>query len=124
MASISLIKAMSKTFRGRYVAALKQTLPEEVTKDLISKLYQHNWVMYAKRPFSGPQSVIEYLGRYTHKIAISNHRIKNIAGDKITFGYKDYKQGSSKKEMTLEGEEFIRRFSMHILPRRFVSIRH
>ncbi len=73
--------------------------------------------MYAKRPFAGPQSVVEYLGRYTHKIAISNHRIKNYQEGKVTFGYKDYRHGSLKKEMTLEALEFIRRFSLHILPK-------
>jgi len=68
--------------------------------------------------------VVEYLGRYTHKIAISNHRIKNAEDDKVTFSYKDYKHGSLKKEMGLDAGEFIRRFSMHILPKRFVRIRH
>ena len=80
--------------------------------------------MYAKRPFSGPESVIEYLGRYTHKIAISNHRIKNIEEGKVSFNYKDYKHSAAKKEMTLDAMEFIRRFAMHILPKGFVRIRH
>ena len=68
--------------------------------------------------------MIEYLGRYTHKIAISNHRIKNIEDNKVTFAYKDYRKGASKQEMTLESMEFIRRFSMHVLPKGFVRIRH
>ncbi len=93
-------------------------------KAFISQVYKHNWVVYAKRPFAGPQSVVEYLGRYTHKIAISNHRIKNYENGKVTFSYKDYRQGSLKKEMTLEALEFIRRFSLHILPKGFVRIRH
>ena len=80
--------------------------------------------MYAKRPFSGPESVVEYLGRYTHKIAISNHRINNIEEGKVSFSYKDYKHSAVKKEMTLDGMEFIRRFAMHILPKGFVRIRH
>ena len=88
------------------------------------QLYKHKWVVYAKRPFTGPQSVVEYLGRYTHKIAISNHRIKNHEAGKVTFSYKDYKHGSVKKEMTLEALEFIRRFSLHVLPKGFVRIRH
>ena len=117
-------KAMSKTFRGKYVAALKEELPQEMTKKLVNELYKHKWVVYAKQHFTGPQSVIEYLGRYTHKIAISNHRIKNHEADKVTFSYKDYKQGSLKKEMTLEALEFIRRFSLHVLPKGFVRIRH
>lgn len=87
-------------------------------------MYKHNWVVYAKQPFSGAQSVVEYMARYTHKIAISNHRIKDHQSDKVTFSYKDYKQGSIKKEMTLDILEFIRRFSLHILPKKFVRIRH
>ncbi len=118
------VKAMSKLYRGRFIAALKEQLPQEMTKELINVLYKHNWVVYAKRPFNGPQTVIEYLGRYTHKIAISNHRIQNIEDDKVTFGYKDYKQRSVKKEMSLDAGEFIRRFNMHILPKGFVRIRH
>jgi hypothetical protein len=118
------VKAMSKTFRGRFVDALKEQLPQEMTKALINALYKHNWVVYAKQPFTGPQSVVEYLGRYTHKIAISNHRIQNIEDGKVIFSYKDYKQGSIKKSMPLDSLEFIRRFSLHILPKGFVRIRH
>ena len=118
------VKAMSKTFRGRYIAALKEALPLEMTPELLNALYKHNWVVYAKRPFTGPQSVVEYLGRYTHKIAISNHRIKHIDDTSVTFGYKDYKHGSVKKEMVLDIGEFIRRYAMHILPKGLVRIRH
>ena len=118
------VKAMSKVYRGRFIAALKEQLPQEMTGQFINALYKHNWVVYAKRPFTGPQSVVEYLGRYTHKIAISNHRITNAEDDKVTFSYKDYKHGSVKKEMVLDAGEFIRRFSLHILPKGFVRIRH
>jgi hypothetical protein len=118
------VQAMSKVFRGRFVAALKEAMPQEMNKELINRLYLHNWVVYAKRPFTGPESVVEYLGRYTHKIAISNHRIKNVEGGKVSFSYKDYKHGSVKKDMNLEGLEFIRRFALHILPKGFVRIRH
>lgn len=118
------VKAMSQTFRGRFIAGLKEQLPEEMPKELVNSLYKHKWVVYAKRPFTGPNSVVEYLGRYTHKIAISNHRIKNHADGKVSFSYKDYKQGSVKKEMILDSMEFIRRFSLHILPKRFIRIRH
>ena len=118
------VKAMSKTFRGRFIAALKEELPQEMTKQLINALYKHNWVVYAKLPFSGIESVVEYLSRYTHKIAISNHRIQNVEDGKVAFSYKDYKHGSVKKEMVLAGMEFIRRFSLHILPKGFVRIRH
>ncbi|MEM7009168.1 MAG: transposase [Thermodesulfobacteriota bacterium] len=80
--------------------------------------------MYAKRPFGGPRQVIEYLGRYTHKVAISNHRITELTEKKVAFSYKDYQKGGQKRRMSLEKEEFIRRFAMHILPSGFVRIRH
>ena len=115
---------MSKVFRGRFIAALKEQLPEQMDKALVNQLYKHNWVVYAKRPFAGPQTVVEYLGRYTHKIAVSNHRITGHQNEQVTFTYKDYKKGSAKKEMILDAMEFIRRFSMHILPKGFVRIRH
>jgi hypothetical protein len=118
------VKAMSKTFRGRFIAGLKEQLPEEITKNLINELYKHHWVVYAKLPFSGIESAVEYLSRYTHKIAISNHRIQNIEDGKVTFSYKDYRQGSIKKVMPLDAMEFIRRYSLHILPKGFVRIRH
>jgi hypothetical protein len=118
------VKAMSKVFRGRFIAALKEQLAEQMNREFVNSLYKHKWVVYAKRPFAGPQSVLEYLGRYTHKIAISNHRITAHEGGRVSFSYKDYKHGSVKKEMTLESIEFIRRFSLHILPKGFVRIRH
>lgn len=93
-------------------------------KELINALFQKEWVVYAKRPFGHPKAVLEYLGRYTHKVAISNHRIVDISQKQITFSYKDYRQGAQKLEMTLDNLEFIRRFSMHILPRGLVRIRH
>lgn len=118
------VKAMSKVFRARYIALLKEKLPEEMHPEFINELYKNDWVVFAKRPFNGPQSVIEYLGRYTHKIAISNHRIKNISDGKVIFSYKDYRAAAATKEMTLAAPEFIRRFAMHILPKGFVRIRH
>ena len=118
------VKAMSKMFRGKYIAALKELLPLQMTPALLNALYKHNWVVYAKQPFTGPESVVEYLGRYTHKIAISNHRLKQVDDSRVTFSYKDYRHGSVKKEMTLEAGEFIRRYAMHILPKGLVRIRH
>lgn len=118
------VKAMSKVYRGRFIALLKEKLPGEMRLELVNELYKKDWVVFAKRPFNGPQSVIEYLGRYTHKIAISNHRIKNISDGKVTFSYKDYRAAAITKEMSLEALEFIRRFAMHILPKGFVRIRH
>lgn len=118
------VKAMSRAFRGKFTAALKQQLPQHTDKVFVNELFKQHWVVYAKRPFTGPQSVIEYLGRYTHKIAISNHRIKHADDKQVTFTYKDYRHGSVNKEMTLGALEFIRRYSMHILPKGLVRIRH
>jgi hypothetical protein len=117
------VKAMSKVFRAKYVASIKTKL-SDIDKKLINELFKKQWVVFAKRPFGNAQSVIEYLGRYTHKIAISNHRIKNIDKNGVTFTYKDYRKNGQKQEMTLEGMEFIRRFCLHILPKGFKRIRH
>lgn len=87
-------------------------------------LWLRLWAVFAKRPFGSPKSVLEYLGRYSHKIAISNHRIKAMNEKSVTFGYKDYRQQGLKKQMALGHREFIRRFAMHILPKGFVKIRH
>lgn len=117
------VKALSKVFRAKYCEKLKE-------RDLIhyqkirQQLWEKPWVVFAKRPFGSPKAVVEYLGRYTHKIAISNHRIKAIDDKSVTFEYKDYRQKGIKKQMTLTHQEFIRRFSLHILPKRFVKIRH
>ena len=114
--------AMSKVFRAKYIKALKYRIEPE--KGLINALFQKKWVVYAKRPFGHPKAVLEYLGRYTHKVAISNHRILDIGQKQTTFSYKDYRQGAQKLEMRLDNLEFIRRFSMHILPKGLVRIRH
>ena len=116
------VKAMSKVFRAKFVKALKSRIVPE--KELVNQLFQKEWVVYAKRPFGHPKAVLEYLGRYTHKVAISNHRILDIDQKQITFSYKDYRQGAQKLEMSLDNLEFIRRFSMHILPKGLVRIRH
>jgi Putative transposase/Transposase zinc-binding domain len=117
------VKAMSKVFRAKYCEKLKSKLPIEY-EQIREELWKKPWVVFAKRPFGTTQSVIEYLGRYTHKIAISNHRIKNIDPQNVTFEYKDYRQEAKKKTMVLTHQEFIRRFALHILPKRFVKIRH
>ena len=121
------VKAMSKVFKHKFMEGLLKWLPtttETITKDVRQKLYSKDWVVYAKRPFGGPKQVIEYLGRYTHKVAISNHRIKRIENGKVRFGYKDYADNSQQKEMTLDAAEFLRRFCLHILPKGFRKIRH
>ena len=117
------VRALSKVFRAKYCQKLKAKLPipyEHIRQDLWKK----DWVVFAKRPFGNPKSVVEYLGRYTHKIAISNHRIKAVDDKEVIFEYKDYRQQGKKKTMQLSQGEFIRRFALHILPKRFVKIRH
>jgi hypothetical protein len=121
------VKAMSAVFRGKFMGYFKGFMEGngmEMTSELHRDLYKKDWVVYAKRPFGGAEQVIEYLGRYTHKIAISNHRLKNVEEGKVTFSYKDYRDGGKTKEMTLDASEFLRRFCMHILPRGFRKIRH
>jgi hypothetical protein len=117
------VKALSAVFRARYVAGLRKTFPEQ-PPEFFHQLFATPWVVYAKRPFGGPEQVIEYLGRYTHKIAISNHRITGVNDQAVQFTYKDYRQAGTKKEMSLSAVEFIRRFALHILPKGFVRIRH
>ena len=117
------VKALSKVFRAKFCEKLKDKNLKEYTK-IRQNLWEKSWVVYAKKPFGSPKSVVEYLGRYTHKIAISNHRIRNIDAENVTFDYKDYRQKGLRKQMTLSHEEFIRRFTLHILPKRLVKIRH
>ena len=119
------VKAMSPVFRAKYVDLLRKselTIPQEIYKQVFKK----KWVVFAKQPFASPENVIEYLGRYTHKIAISNHRIRKIDLGKrqVTFLAKDYRHGGKKIVLTLSTQEFIRRFGLHILPRGFTRIRH
>lgn len=116
------VKALSKVFRAKYVSLLRT---HGITDQLLlESLFAKSWVVYAKRPFGGPKQVIEYLGRYTHKVAISNHRIKEVNAKDTIFQYKDYRSAGMQKMMKLSNTEFVRRFSKHILPRRFVRIRH
>jgi hypothetical protein len=116
------VKALGKMFRAKYVAGLRTA--GIVDKGLFDALFAKTWVVYAKRPFGGPRQVVEYLGRYTHKIAISNHRIQAIGEGKVRFSYKDYRKQGRKGSMELTHREFIRRFAQHILPKGFVRIRH
>jgi hypothetical protein len=119
------VEAMSVKYRGVFVYKLRKALPE-LPQSLYDALFKNKWVVYAKPPFGRPEHVIEYLGRYTHKIAISNHRILNIDTENrtVTFSLKDYKQGGQKTTLTLSCKEFIRRFQLHILPKGFTRIRH
>ena len=121
------LKALAGVFRAKFMELFRGFLKNiniPLSNHLRQQLYSKNWVVYAKKPFAGPEDVVEYLGRYSHKIAISNHRIKAIENQRILFTYKDYAHGSVTKEMTLDVNEFLRRFCMHILPPKFVKIRH
>jgi hypothetical protein len=121
------VKAMIKVYRGKFMEMFLRFLNENklsIPLALRRKLYDKNWVIYAKQPFKNAESVVEYLGRYSHKIAISNHRLKSIANGQISFIYKDYRHGSVNKIMALDSREFLRRFCLHILPPKFMKIRH
>ena len=133
------IKVISKVFRGKYLAELKQLWSDGklefhgtaapfqnhyTFKKLLDTCYSKEWIPYCKKPFKGAESVIKYLGKYAHRIAISNYRIKSMTDSDVTFTVKDYKNQGQWKELTLSGEEFIRRFLMHVPPKRFVRIRH
>jgi len=121
------VKALSIVYKNKFMDMFKFMLSQKnivLEPTLRKHLYNLNWVIYAKQPFAGPAEVIEYLGRYSHKVAISNHRIKEVSNGKVTFSYKDYADQSKQKLMTLDAEEFLRRFCLHILPPRFFKIRH
>jgi len=121
------VKQMSPVFRARLVAGVRKWVKaKQITLDnqLIDRLFKKGWVVYAKRPFGGPKQVIKYLGQYTRRIAISNYRIKEITDDQVVFSYKDRRDKNKQKTMTLTGEEFLRRFLLHIVPGGFTRIRH
>jgi hypothetical protein len=90
----------------------------------LAPTWDTDWVVYAKRPFAGPAQVLDYVGRYTHRVAISNNRLVSLAGGKVSFRWKDYRDGNRQKTMTLDGGEFIRRFLIHVLPDGFHRIRY
>jgi hypothetical protein len=115
------VENLSSVFRGKFIEALQKNLPQ--TKEFINDLYKTPWVVYSKEPFAGADQVIEYLGRYTHKVAIGNHRLLNVDETGVSFSWRDYRDNKV-KVMPLKGAEFLRRFCMHILPKRFVRIRH
>jgi hypothetical protein len=115
-------RALSSVFRARFMSMLRQEL--NIDQTIAKQAFATPWVVYAKRPFGSAKTVVEYLGRYTHKVAISNHRLTQVNNQTVFFTYKDYKDAANTKVMTLEGVEFLRRFSQHILPPGFVRIRH
>jgi len=91
---------------------------------LLRAAAHRNWVVYAKQPFAGPAQVLTYLSRYTHRVAIANSRLMAMVDGKITFRWRDYSHGNQTRTMTLEGDEFLRRFLLHVLPTGFVRIRY
>lgn len=126
------VKVLSRVFRGKFLALLRKAFrkgklafhdrsPE--FEAVLKQAYNREWVVYTKPPFGGPELVLRYLANYTHRVAISNHRILSVADGQVTFRWKDYAQGNQKKQMTLTGCEFLRRFMMHVLPKGFVRIR-
>jgi hypothetical protein len=133
------VKALSQVFRGKYLAALTDAFEhgqlrlagstEALTDSrhrlaLLNELRAQPWVVYAKSPMAGPAQVLEYLSRYTHRVALSNDRLLSMDELSVRFRYKDYARGSCNRVMTLQPQEFIRRFLLHVLPRHFVRVRH
>ena len=132
------VKVLSRVFRGKFVAALRRahargeldlTGATESLRDpaqwgrFVDSLFAADWVVYAKPAFGGATAVLRYLGRYTHRVAISNHRLLAFDGDRVTFRWKNYARGAQWRTMSLTAAEFLRRFVQHILPRGFVRIR-
>jgi predicted Zn-ribbon and HTH transcriptional regulator len=133
------VKVLSRKFRGKFLYYLKQLYLQNKLEfhgsqqyicndnefeNLLSSVYSKEWIVYCKPPFKEAACVVEYLGRYTHRVAISNNRIVNIENGNVTFKWRDYKEGSKCKLMTVSADEFIRRFLIHILPSGFMKIRH
>ena len=130
------VRVLSRVYRGKFLAGLralhaqgKLTLPSLLQDPAsftawLSPLYAKEWVVYAKPPFGGPEQVLKYLARYTHRVAISNHRLVKLEDGRMTFRYKDYADSRKEKLLTLSAEEFLRRFVQHVLPKGFMKIRH
>jgi len=133
------IHVLSTVFRGKFIDGLRRLFrrrrlafhgslrPLEEPRSFarfLHVLHQHDWVVYSKKPFGGPQQVLHYLARYTHRVAISNHRLLALSDGKVTFRWKDYMHGGKQREMALATEEFIHRFLLHVLPTGFVRIRY
>lgn len=120
-------QSLAKEFKKQYLSLIKGRLKQldvpENSGSLLDVAGARTWIVYAKKPFAGPEQVLEYLGRYTHRIAISNHRIKAVANGEVTFTYKD-RRNKTTRTMTLSAMEFIRRFLLHVLPSRFMKIRY
>jgi hypothetical protein len=133
------VKVLSRIFRGKFVAGLRRAfrqhklvffgpcqplMEERAFSAFLRTLFREDWVVYAKKPFGGPEHVLHYLARYTHRVAISNHRLVEVTDTHVSFRWKDYAHHSKRRVMTLSHEEFLRRFLQHVLPRGFPRIRY
>jgi hypothetical protein len=133
------VGALSRVFRGKFTAGLRQLFQQNKLqfhgslrslaephcfRRFLRQLFQENWVVYAKPPFGGPEHVLHYLARYTHRVAISNQRLVAFQNDRVSFRWKDYAHGGKQKIMTVSADEFLRRFLIHVLPKGLVRIRH
>jgi hypothetical protein len=121
------LESLQKAFDSgklQFFAALTSLRERDAFVQLLARAKGCEWVVYAKRPFAGPEQVLDYVGRYTHRVAISNHRLLDIENDQVRFQWKDYRHGDQSKTMTLSADEFIRRFLLHVLPDGFQRIRY
>ncbi|HAB54254.1 MAG TPA: IS91 family transposase [Ignavibacteriales bacterium] len=117
-------KKAQKNKELRFIGKISELNEYKVFQRMLNELYTKKWITYCKRPFGGAEKVVEYLGRYTHRVAISNNRIKRMENHKVVFAWKDYRDKDTRKEMELPAVEFIRRFMLHILPENFYKIRY
>ena len=121
------ITALSLVFRAKFLELLKHTIDQgkiAAANHETQALWKKNWIVYAKKPFGSPRTVLDYLGRYTHRVALSNDRIVKVENGQVTLSYRDRKDGDRKKTIPLEAHEFIRRFLLHVLPEGFMRVRH
>jgi len=121
------VESLEKAFDAgqlQFFSALEELRDRTAFRRLLGRVRSRKWVVYAKKPFAGPQQVLDYVGRYTHRVAISNNRILNVEGGQVSFRYKDYHDGGQQKTLTLSADEFIRRFLLHVLPEGFHRIRY
>lgn len=122
------VQQMSEVFKGKFLDSLKRALRKQneilLFHDQLQQAYKTKWFVHCEPSLASAEHVVKYLGQYTHRVAITNQRILNIADGKVTFIAKDYRDGAVKKPVMLDGVEFLRRFTMHILPRKFVKIRY
>lgn len=121
------VHQLSETFKGKFLESIKRALKKQnkiaLFDGMVQAAYKTPWVVHCEPSMASAEHVIKYLGQYTHRVAITNQRILNIADGKVTFVAKDYRDRAIKKPVTLDGVEFLRRFTLHILPKRFVKIR-